>query len=251
MEPIPGLSDQLASMLEAANRNLAQQAGGSGRPAPRVTAEAGRLHFTNTDKDGTGEGYLYVLQTRRFDPLPSGGQLITTDYPMQYITGAPQGQLAALEPMFKAMVGSIQIDPEYLAESAQVSANLLRIRELTKQRLQQIANNIAADNAHAAAQQAAIRAGVQSYRNQVYSNVAANRSAALEHSSQQFSLYMGDQAIYKDSATGQSVQLPSGADHVWASTTGNTNDYILTNSPSYDPNGQVGNSSWSQLQLQH
>ena len=64
----------------------------------------------------------------------------------------------------------------------------------------------------------------------VASIIAANRSAALSNSSQQFSLYMGDQAIYKDSATGQSVQLPSGADHVWASTTGNTNDYILTNS---------------------
>ncbi len=251
MEPIPGLSQQLGRMLETANQGLARQAASSGQPAPRVSAEAGRLHFTNTDKDGTGEGFLYVLQTRRTDPLPSGGTLITTDYPMQFLTGAPQGQLAALDPMFQAMAGSIHIDPEYLAESAQLAANRLQIREITKQRLQQIANNIAADNAHAAAQRSAILGGLNSYRSQVMSNVAANRSAALEHSSQQFSLYMGDQAVYKDTTTGHSVQLPSGADHVWASNTGNTNDYILTDSPSYNPNGQVGNASWSQMQIQH
>ena len=250
IEPIPGLSQQLGSMLEKANQGLAQQAASTGRPASHVTAEAGRLHFTNTDAGGTGEGYLYVLQTQRTDPLPSGGTLITTDYPMQFITGAPQGQLAGLESMFQAMAGSIHIDPEYLAESAQLAANRLQIREITKRKLQQIANNIAADNAHAAAQQSAILSGLSSYRSQVMSNVAANRSAALEHSSQQFSLYMGDQAIYKDSS-GQRVQLPSGSDHVWASTTGNTNDYILTNSPSYDPNGHAGSAGWTQMQMEH
>ena len=250
LEPIPGLSQQLGPMLEKANGALAQQAGSAGRPAPHVSAEVGRLHFTNTDKDGTGEGYLYVLQTQRTDPLPSGGTLVTTDYPMQFITGAPVGQLAGLESMFQAMAGSIHIDPEYLAESAQVAANRLQIREITKRKLQQIANNIAADNAHAAAQQSAILSGLSSYRSQVMSNVAANRSAALEHSSQQFSLYMGDQAIYKDSSTGQRVQLPSGSDHVWASTTGNTNDYILTNSPSYDPNGHAGSAGWTQMQME-
>jgi hypothetical protein len=62
---------------------------------------------------------------------------------------------------------------------------------------------------------------------------------------------MGDQAIYKDSSTGQSVQLSSQYNHVWASTTGNTNDYILTDSPSYDPNGRVGSSGWSEMQIQH
>ena len=250
MEPVPGLSNQLGSMLEPANRNLAQEAARGGKPAPRVSAEAGRIHFTNTDKDGTSEGYLYVLQTRRTDPLPSGGTLVTTDYPMQYITGAPAGRLAAMEPMFQAMVGSIKIDPEYLAEMAQVAANRMQIREITKRKLSQIAANIAADNAHAAAQQSAIMSGLSSYRSQVMSNVAANRSAALSHSSQQFSLYMGDQAIYKDTSTGHSVQLPSGADHVWASSTGNTNDYILTNSPSYNPNGQAGSGGWTQMQMQ-
>ena len=92
---------------------------------------------------------------------------------------------------------------------------------------------------------------LQQYRSQVMSNVAANRSAALDHSSQQFALYMGDQAIYKDPSTGQRVQMSSGYDHVWASTTGNGNQYILTDSPSYNPNGNAGSAGWTQMQMEH
>jgi hypothetical protein len=66
----------------------------------------------------------------------------------------------------------------------------------TKQRLNQIAQRMAMDNANAARQQAAIRQGVQNYANKVYSNVAADLSAALAQSSQQFSMYVGDQALY-------------------------------------------------------
>jgi hypothetical protein len=62
---------------------------------------------------------------------------------------------------------------------------------------------------------------------------------------------MGDQAIYKDPATGQRVQMSSSYSHVWASTTGNTNDYIMTDSPSYDPNGHAGSASWTQMQVEH
>ena len=76
----------------------------------------------------------------------------------------------------------------------------------------------------------------------------AHRSAALEHSSQQFSMYMGDQALYHDPTTGGTVQLPSGSTHAWASQTGNTSTYILTDSPSYDPNGKVGGAGWTQMQ---
>ena len=126
----------------------------------------------------------------------------------------------------------------------------MHIHQVTKQRLNQIAAEVAADNARTAANIQNIRAGVQQYRNQVFKNVAANRSAALEHSSQQFALYMGDQAQYRDSS-GRNVILPSGSSHVWASTTGNTNEYILTDSASYNPNGQAGSASWNEMQMQH
>jgi hypothetical protein len=121
------------------------------------------------------------------------------------------------------------------------------IKQQMKARINQIEAQMAADNLNAARQQAAIRQGVQNHANQVHANVAANRSAALEHSSQQFAMYMGDQALFHDPTTGGTVQLPSGSTHAWASQTGNSNEYILTDSASFNPNGQVGSASWTQM----
>jgi hypothetical protein len=167
---------------------------------------------------------------------------------MQIRMSAPMGKLASLEPMFAAMLDSVNVSPLYQQVEAEYNADMARIQQLTKQKLNQIASNMAADNAYAARQQQAIRQGVQSYANQVHSNVAANRSAALEHSSQQFAMHMGDQAIYHDPSTGQNVQLSNQYSHAWASTTGNTNEYILSDSPSFNPNGQVGSATWTPMQ---
>ena len=247
LEPIPELSGKLDGMLRQANANLAQQSGGRSQ----LTAEAGRMRFTLNANGDSGEGYLYAMQVHRTDQLPSGGFIESTSVPMLFFTGTPVGQLKSMESMFAAMAGSIQIDPDYQAECLQTSANITHMHQVTKQRLAQIASEVQADNARTAANIANIQAGVQQYRSQVMTNVAANRSAALEHSSQQFSLYMGDQAQYRDPSSGHNVILPSGSSHVWASSTGNSNEYILTDSASYNPNGHVGNSSWSQMEMQH
>jgi hypothetical protein len=248
MEPIPGLSQKLGPMVQQANAGLAQQAAQSGGMASHIAAEAGRIRV-HLDKNGDSlEGWYSVLQVTRTDTLPNGATLITTDYPMQVATSAPQGKLDALEPMYTAMLDSVVLSPEYEQDAAQMGANFFKILQITKQRLGQIAANMAADNANAARQQQAIRMGVQNYAAQVHSNVAANRSAALENSSQQFAMHMGDQALYHDPSTGQNVQLSNQYGHAWASTSGNTNEYILTDSPSYNPNGQVGSGSWTQMQ---
>jgi len=62
-----------------------------------------------------------------------------------------------------------------------------------------------------------------------------------------FALHMGDQAIYSDTSTGQRVQMSKQYSYAWASTTGNSNDYILTDSPPFNPNGLVGSGSWTQM----
>lgn len=239
MEPVPGLSEKLPAIIDQANRNLAQQ-------GAHVEATAGRIPVTGNESGVPTEGFFTVLQVVKTERLQTGATVVTTDYPMQVGTFAPQGKYAAIEPMLNAMLDSVVIDPEYAAESAQVSSNVLEIHRQTDQNLQRIQSQMAADNANAARQQAQIRAGVQSYANQVHDNVAANRSAALDHSTQQFALHMGDEAIYKDPSTGARVQMSNQYNHAWAS--GNGNEYILTDSASFNPNGQVGSSSWTQLQ---
>ena len=244
VEPIPGLTDKLPAMLQQANASLAQQSQGMGRPST-LEAQAGKLHFMSSDPNDPSEGYLYIMQTLRTDYSPDG-VVQTVETPLLFFTGAPQGKLQSSDLLFQAIMGSLNINPEYQAACLQVAANILHIHQVTTQRLNQISSEMAADNARTAAKISSIQAGVSQYRNQVMNNVAANRSAALEHSSQQFSMYMGDQAQYRDSS-GRNVQLPSGAGHVWASSTGNTNEYILTDSASYNPNGNVGSAGWTEM----
>jgi hypothetical protein len=240
MEPVPGASDKLNASLRQANQALAAQ-------GSHVEAELGRIRLKSNEGDPS-EGYLTAMQVVRTDRLPNGASIITIDVPMEVVSFAPQGKYAQMDAMFRAMLDSIQVGPEFERTSMQASANMQHIKQQMKARINQIAANMAADNLNAARQQQAIRQGVQDYSNKVHANVAANRSAALEHSSQQFSMYMGDQALYHDPSTGQNVQMSSGYGHAWASSTGNSNEYILSDSPSFNPNGQVGSGSWTQMQ---
>lgn len=240
MESVPGVAEKLKPAVERANQQLAQQ-------GAQITIEVGRIAFRNDDASDTGDGYLTVMRQIRSDRLPNGATVWTIDIPLQVATFAPQGKYASMDPMFAAMLDSVYLDPGYQQDAMQASANTQSIKQQTKQRLNQIAHQMQIDNLNAARQQAAIRQDAQNYSNRVISNVAANRSAALEHSSQQFSLYMGDQAQYHDPTTGGIVQLPSGSMHAWASQTGNTSEYILTDSASFNPNGQVGSAGWTQM----
>ncbi|HZL25412.1 MAG TPA: hypothetical protein VFC39_02660 [Acidobacteriaceae bacterium] len=250
VEPVPGMNEQLAASTEQANRMLAQQAMQHRMPASRLSAEAGRLRFTGTMNGKLIEGWLIAMHTVRSDPSP-GGPVDLSDIPLFAIMYAPPGKLDSSEKMLSAMLDSIQINPQWTAYLAEYVQGIVQIKQRAMNQVAQIYANMAADNAHAAQQQAAIHNDVANYAKQVHSNVAANRAAALDHSSQQFALHMGDQAIYSDPTTGQSVQMSNQYSHAWASTTGNTNEYILTDSPSYNPNGQAGSAGWTQMTQQN
>jgi hypothetical protein len=249
VEPIPGLGARLDAVVDQANRQFDQQARQSGRQPSHITVEAGRIPVKGAEPNGTmSQGYVYAMQVVRTDTMPNGATLDTVDVPLLASCYAPEGQLARLLPMYDAMFDSVNITPEWQQYAATYQAARMQIYQGM---LGSIANSqmaMAQDNARAAANQQSIRQGAQQDRAQVLSSVASDRAAALDHSAQQFSMHMGDQAIYKDPATGQRVQMSSQYDHAWASATGNTNEYILTDSPSYNPNGQAGSGSWTQMQ---
>jgi hypothetical protein len=241
MEPVPGLSAELPAIVAAANRN----ANGS-----RITAEAGRLRLTGSLNGQQREMWLISMLTERTEIGP-GGSVTYNDLPMVALLFAPPGQLDANDKLLMTVLSSVDIAPEWTHNNQLFVAKSYEKVNGAYATVNRIHQQMQQDNANAARQQQAIRTNSANYANQVHSAVAANRSAALDHSSQQFSLYMGDQAIYKDPSTGQNVQMSSQYGHVWASTTGNTNDYIMTDSPSYDPNGKVGSSGWTEMQIQH
>ena len=152
MEPVPGLSDKLPAMLEQANRNLARQ-------GAHVEATAGRIPIKGNEGGVATIGYFSALQVVRTDRLPSGGTVTTTDYPIEVGTFGPVDKFASLEPMFSAMLESVVIDPDYAAQSAQLSANILSIDQQTMQKLQRIQSEINEDNANSMRQRAQIMAG--------------------------------------------------------------------------------------------
>jgi hypothetical protein len=241
MEPVPGLSEELPGILAGANRN----------PNSRITAEAGRLRLNGDFQGKPSEMWLVALATHRTEPLPGGGTVAFHDLPLLAVLFAPPGQLDRNDKLLMTLLSSVQIDPEWTRNAQYFVASLYEKINGAYATVNRIHQQMQQDNANAAAQQQAIRDDTANYRSKVMSSVAANRSAALDHSSQQFALYMGDQAIYKDPSTGEKVQMSSQYGHVWASTTGNTNDYILTDSPSYNPNGQAGSAGWTQMEMQH
>jgi hypothetical protein len=239
MEPVPGLSAELPAIVAAANRN-----------GSHVTAEAGRLRLNGSLQGQQREMWLVSMLTERTESGP-GGSVTYNDLPMVALLFAPPGQLDANDKLLMTVLSSVEISPEWTHNNQLFVAKTYEKINGAYATVNRIHQEMQQDNANAARQQQAIRTNSANYANQVHSAVAANRSAALDHSSQQFSLYMGDQAIYKDPSTGQNVQMSSQYGHVWASSTGNTNDYIMTDSPSYDPNGKVGSSGWTEMQMQH
>lgn len=242
VEPVPGMSSELAASLQQVNARL----GGTGS---HITAESGQVHLHGTNQQGQpSEARMVLLVSHRFDPAPGGGFMELTDTPLIAVESALKGKLAANQFLLDAVLNSIQVAPEFTNYMAEFASHLAQIRSSADNQISRIYANMAADNARAAQQQAAIRNDVSNYRNNVMSNVAADRSAALDHSAQQFALHMGDQGMYRDPSTGQNFQMSNQYGHVWASTTGNTSSFILTDSPSYNPNGNAGSAGWSEMQ---
>lgn len=243
LEPVPDLSNELQQVVTGAN-----QRGGS-----HIFAEAGRLRLADAFQSKQVEMWFVALSTVRTESAPGGGTVTYSDLLLCAAIYAPPGQLDRNDKLLMTLLSSVQTDPEWTRNAQYFVAGLYEKINGAYEQVGRIHQQMSQDDANAAAQQAAIRNDTASYRGNVVSTVAHNRSAALDHSSQQFALYMGDQAIYKDPATGERVQMSNSYDHVWTSTVGNTNEYIMTDSPSYNPNpnGQVGSARWSQMQMEH
>ena len=239
MAPVPGLSNEISQIVDGANRQ-----------GSHITAEAGQLRLRGSFQGIESEMWLVALATHRTESVP-GGTVTYNDIPLSAVLYAPPGQLDRNFKLLMTVLSSAQIDPDWTRNAQYFVAALYEKINGAYAQVNRIHQQMAQDDANAAAQQSAIRSNTANYRAKVMSSVAQNRSAALDHSTQQFSLYMGDQAIYKDPTTGQRVQMSGNYDHVWASTTGNTTDYVMTDSAAYDPNGRVGSAGWTQMQMEH
>ena len=243
VQPVPGLQEELRSNVAKVNQQLAQHRGSG-----TLTASGGRMRFTTTVKGKAYEGWLVmIVATRALTAANGGGTVYLVDKPLICEMFARAGELDANEKMLAAMLGTIQLDPNWEHYAQQDPIDVQQIMARAYAQVANIRNQMMQDNLRTQQKIAAIRQGTADYAQKVRANVASDRAAALDHSSQQFSLYMGDQAIYKNPSTGERVQMSSNYGHAWASSGGST-DYVLTDSASYDPNGKLGGGSWTELQ---
>ena len=190
--PVPVFSDQIAAAVAQLNSSLQQQAGQQGSRAAHVTAEFSRQRFNTLESGSRVDGWVIALQIRREEPLVGGGTFYTSETPLCAVMIAPQGKLDAAEKMMNAMLMSVQYNPEWQQSTAKSSLQLAQIIQQTRTNINRIYQDMAEDNARTARRISQIRSDTKSYASNVQSNVAHNRAAALDHSSQQFSLYMGD-----------------------------------------------------------
>jgi hypothetical protein len=126
------------------------------------------------------------------------------------------GEYARHAPMFAAMLDSVWINPEYQESILKYSAQLLSIKRQTK--------------------------------NRADSHLTSLEQATLEHPIQQFDLYTGKQAPYRDPATGETIHLSSDCRHVWTRRADDTSEYILTGSSAYNPKAQGDGAQWTEMQ---
>ena len=107
-----------------------------------------------------------------------------------------------------------------------------------------VTNNLAAIKAKGARDRAKIRADTQKEINDMRRSSIDYKEAAQDSSNTKADQYLRDTETYRDTSTGQRVELSNQYGHAWKSASG---EYLLSDSPNFDPN-TVSNQSWSQMQ---
>lgn len=224
IEAIPGVRDVTSKQVQQLEA-YAQQIG---LPS-RYGIDDARARVTYTVGGAKVEEWLTVLVNSMSMSTPMMGG-VNTSYTFTAQTAyglrAPAGQLDANENLFKAMIGSIRLDPEWSARIAQLQAN------------------INAQNAKGAADRAKIRADANAYTGKLITEGHESRQKSQERSAQQFSQYIREVESYRDPSSGKSVELPSFYNHAWSNGKG---EYVITDSPGFKP-GEVLPGSWSEMQ---
>lgn len=223
----------LQILEEAEVPELAELATGVPTEGVRATAQGGKIRITYDEGGMLMEEEIYAAVSQFVIPIPgsafSGGYYINYWY-IDYIFSfkAEKGKLDRQSRTFQTMAHSLEVNPGYFAKVANVREALaqkvirgIRIVGRIGDMIAQSGSDIRADQQEAWEQ-----------RQEVQERIARN-----------FSDYTRGVERFNDPFAGKEVELPSGYGHAWAN---NLGEYIVTDSPSYNPN--VGsNLSWEPL----
>jgi len=215
-------------------RQVEEQASRAGVPT-RMRADTARVRLEYQRQGQPEEEWLTGVVFARATPAPtfnpvSGqmGQALSYVCGAEFLFGAsaPQGRLAGNEKLFRAIIGSVRVDPGWLA------------------RVQQVQGNIQAAEIKGAADRSKIIAKSAEDTSRIINETYQRRQEAQDRSSREWSQVMRGVQTFRDPGTGETVELSNRYENAWAN---GKNEYLLSDSPSFDPN-TVSRENWTRLE---
>jgi hypothetical protein len=230
VEPMPEVAQKLQEKVQQ-QEAMAVRAGM--RMRIRADAARARLEY-NLDGQAVDE-WLTAVTFAAATPGPSfnmatgrmgqtlfyncGGYLI-------FALRAPRGQLQDRDRFFTTILSTVAVEPEWQARVTQVLLNM------------QAADSKGARDRSAIAAQSGRDIG--NIINQTYEN----RQKAQDASAAAFSQYIRGVETYRNPHTGETFELSNQYGHAWVN---NSNEYILSDSPLFDPNVTL-KGNWTALE---
>jgi len=215
--------DTFPQLAEMARQQAGLAPNDTGNKGTRIDAIRARIEY---QKDGKPmEAWVVTAVVMRTYPVGRGSL-----YDMRAIDSmsfrAPKGQLDANDKLFRVMMSSVQLTPEW---SSYVNKTIAGYYQIQAKKEAAIDQN---------------RANLQNQITQTYMQMSAN---AARVSNQGF--LAADQGIrgvqsFRDPSTGNTVELSSQYDHAWLNS---NNEYVMSDDPNFNPNTQLSG-NWSQLQ---
>lgn len=170
------------------------------------------------------EGYSFSMQGMQ-------GLITNTNWYVDYIFSfkAEKGKLDKSAPQFQAMINSFRVNPQWFSRYNQLVEALIQAQIRQVRSIGELSRFISRTSSEISDSM------MQSYneRQKVYDRIGEKMSETIRGTER-----------YVNPIEGSDVELPGGYKHVWTNASG---EYILTDSPSYNPN-EESNKNWQELQ---
>jgi len=156
------------------------------------------------------------------------GQAMSYSCGALYLFGArtPKGRLDANDKLFRAILGSVRVDPTWQA------------------RVQEVQQKIQAAELQGAKDRSRIIAKSGEDTSRMINEGFRRRQEAQERDSERWSQVIRGVETYRNPATGDTVELSNRYGNAWAN---GKNEYLLSESPNFNPN-TVSRDNWTRLE---
>jgi hypothetical protein len=230
IEPIPGMAEEIGQKAPEMEHAAASH---GIRVQVRAAASRARLGYSLNGRPV--EEWLTALTFAVAVPGPAFnmdtgqiGQALYYNAGADRVFGlrAPAGQLEAQDQFFRMVLSTIRVDPQWGARVTQAMANL----QATDIKGARDRSAIITQNAR----------DISNIINQTYDSSSRGRDRALEG----WSKSMRGIETFRDSSTGETVELSNQYGHAWA---GPNHEYIVSDSATFNPNVSL-RGDWKRLE---